>query len=298
MVPDTSLPRTGATVLGASLPPDVSEGFLEAGGLRFRYLRGGAASGLPVVLLHGWPTWAEVWLPVAQIIGKTHPWVAVDLPCQGKSSLLPRGDRTLPAYRRAIGSFLDALDLPSVALIGNSMGGSLAIMVALDRPSKVAKVVVLDAAGLNEKFPGRTVRMYAPFLLPSLLRAPGPESVRKLLRRVVFHDPRFADDGWVEAVTTAWRPADRRRALIDSGFALRRPDASVFADLPRLAPPTLVLSGREDVQFSWQSAEAASRRIPKARFAAIEGAAHFPMVEKPVETAGLIVEFLDRDPGA
>src|SRR5439155_801634 len=102
--------------------------------------------------------------------------------------------RTLTAYRNAIASFVDALDLPRFAIVGNSMGGTLAIMVALDRPARVAKVVVLDAAGLTPKLPGRTARMYLPFLLPSFVRAPGPKSVRKLLTKAVFHDPSFADD--------------------------------------------------------------------------------------------------------
>ena len=286
---------SASTILGAPLPDGVSERFLEAGGIRFRYLQGGATSGLPVVFLHGWPTWAEVWLPVAQVIGARHPWIAVDLPCQGKSSLLPRGERSLPSYRRALSAFLDALAVPRVALVGNSMGGSLAIMLGLDRPSQVAQVAVLDAAGLNAKFPGRTVRMYAPFLLPCFLRAPGPRSVRKLLTKAVFHDPRLADDGWIDAVVAAWKPSDRRRALMDSGFALRRKEASVYTDLPQLAMPTLVLSGREDVQFPWPTAETASRRIPKARFAAIDAAGHFPMVEKPQETARLLSAFLDGD---
>ncbi len=288
-------PRSPGTTLGAPLPPGISERSLEVGGIRFRYLQGGAPSGLPVVFLHGWPTWAEVWLPVARAVGARHPWIAFDLPGQGKSSLLPRGDRTMPSCRRAVVAFLDALGLPSYALVGNSMGGSLAIMAARDRPSQVARVAALDAAGLNAKFPGRTVRMYAPFLLPRFLTAPGPRSARRLLVKAVFHDPAFADAAWVDAVVATWASRERRKALLDAGFSLRRADASVYDDLPDLAVPTLVLSGREDLQFSWQSAEAAARRIPRARFAAIEGAGHFPMVEKPDETARLLLEFLDTD---
>lgn len=78
-----------------------------------------------------------------------------------------------------------------------------------------------------------------------------------------------------------------------TGFGLRRRDASVSDDIGRVRVPTLVLSGREDRQFPWRSAEEAARRIPEARFAAIEDAGHFPMVEKPQETVGLLSEFLD-----
>jgi len=67
----------------------------------------------------------------------------------------------------------------------------------------------------------------------------------------------------------------------------------VAADLGRIRVPTLVLSGRHDVQFPWQSAEEAATRIQGSRFAAIEDAGHFPMVEKPRETAQRISEFID-----
>ena len=143
------------TTPGHPLPPGVAERFLEAGGVRFRYLQGGAATGLPVVLLHGWPTWAEVWLPIAQTLGLRHPWIAPDLPCQNRSSLLPGRDRTLTAYRQAVEAFLDALRLPRFAVVGNSMGGSPGIMLALDRPAHVAKLVVLDAAGSPPSSRGR-----------------------------------------------------------------------------------------------------------------------------------------------
>jgi len=293
MTDGPSVTAADATVLGQPLPASVWERFLEAGGVRFRYLQGGITSGLPILLLHGWPTWAEVWIPVAWVLGARHPWIAPDLPCQGQSSLLPGKARTLTAYRRAIAALIDALALPRFAVIGNSMGGTLAIMAALDRPERVAKVVVLDAAGLTPKLPGRTARMYLPFLLPCFVRAPDPKSVRKLLTKAVFHDPRFADEAWVNAIVAAWKPRERRKAYMATGFALRRRDASVAADLGRIRLPTMVLSGRHDVQFPWKSAEGAATRIPGSEFGAIEDAGHFPMVEKSRETAQRISKFLD-----
>ncbi len=283
-----------ATTPGAGLPPGVVERFVDAGGVRFRMLSGGAGSAAPVLLLHGWPTWAEVWLRVVGKLGARHPWIAVDLPCQNRSSLLPGTDRTLTAYRRAIDAFVDSLEFPRFAIVGNSMGGTLAAMAAVDRPERISRLVLLDAAGLTPKLPSRTARMYLPFLIPCFFRAPGPGSVRKLLSKAVFYDPRFADAMWVSSMVAGWRPKDRRRALMATAFALRRPDASVASALGQIRVPSLVISGREDVQFSWQSAEQASRRIPGAEFSALEGAGHFPMVEKPVETADLLSKFLDR----
>jgi len=282
-----------ATIPGSPLTEGAGEKYLEAGGVRFRYLEGGSAAGSPVLLLHGWPTWAEVWLPIARRLAPQHRWIAPDLPCQNRSSLLPGNDCSLSAYGRAIDAFVAAVGLTQFAVIGNSMGGTLAVKLALAHPERVTKLVVLDAAGLTPKLPGKTARMYLPFLLPCYFRPPGKDSVRKLLTKAVFHDPRFATDDWVNAIVEAWKPRDRRRAYMATGFALRKPDASVADALPRIRVPTLVLSGRDDVQFRWQSAEEACRRIPGGRFGVIDEAGHFPMVERPDRTWPAISGFLD-----
>ncbi len=279
-------------------PEEVREGFQEAGGLRLRYLEGGRGSGLPLLLLHGWPTWSEVWLPVARRLGSAHPWRALDLPCQGGSDLLPGRSRTLPEYRAALRAAVDAAPWPRFGLVGNSMGGTLALMLALDRPERIASVAVLDAAGLTPKLPGRTARMYLPFLLPSLFAAPGPARVRRLLVRAVFHDPRFAEGAWTDAMVRGWADRPRRRALIATAFALRRPDASVAGVLERLRLPVLIASGRQDPQFPWPSAQAAAGRVPGARFELLDAAGHFPMVEQPDAVSAILSSFFSASRGS
>ncbi|HYY48632.1 MAG TPA: alpha/beta hydrolase [Thermoplasmata archaeon] len=281
----------------APLPPGVYERFLEAGGIRFRSLSNtspGSAAGLDrsILLLHGYPMWAEVWLPLVARLRTTRAWFAPDLPCHNRSGSLAKADRSVTGYRKAIQSLFDALGLTRATVVGSSLGGTLAIMLALDRAKDVERLIVLDAAGLVPTLPKKTVRLYLPFVLPSYLRAPGPKAVRKLLERAVFHDPRRIEVSWIESIADQWRPRSQRSAFIATGNALRRPDASVSTELERILVPTLLIWGRQDPQFDWRIGEAASRRIPNARFIPIEECGHFPMVEKPEETAAAVSAFL------
>src|SRR5437762_656957 len=173
------------------LPPGIEERFLEAGGVRFRYLSSagrtsGAGSVSPIFFLHGYAAWAEVWLPLAAALGPRRPWIALDLPDHNRSGPLPESDRSVSAYRRAVMALFDALQLPKAIVVGSSLGGTLGVMLALDRPERVERLVVLDAAGFTPTLPKKTVRLYVPFVLPSYLRAPRPRNVRRLLEKAVF----------------------------------------------------------------------------------------------------------------
>jgi len=125
---------------------------VEAGGVTFRCLRGGtplgAASRTPILFLHGYPAWAEVWLPLAAVLGAGHPWIAPDLPCHNRSSPLPGKDRSLSAYRRAVVALLDALALPKV-IVRDPIRRTLehVDLVAVRRGEKVTVDVPLTLTG-------------------------------------------------------------------------------------------------------------------------------------------------------
>src|SRR5207244_3987746 len=93
-----------------------------------------------------------------------------------------------------------------------------------------------DAAGLTPTLPKKTVRLYAPFVLPAYLRHPRARDVRRLLERAVFHDPRYADDAWVNTIVEQWKPRSRRAAFIATANALRPPATS---RAPSRSPPIL-----------------------------------------------------------
>lgn len=279
------------SVPSSTLPDGVSESWLDAGGVKFRVLQG-RGSGRPILFLHGWPTWAEVWLPLVHRLNLGRPWFAPDLPCQGRSSLLPKAQRNLTSYRKAIAALADTLNLSGVDVVGNSMGGSLAVMLGLDRAERVSKVATIDCAGFQEHFPGRTSRMYLPFLVPCFFRSPGPSSVRKLLTRAVFHDPNRVTQEWISAFVDGWRPRDRCMGYVHTALALRRPDASVLSSMRGLRAPLMIICGRNDVQFSWEDQKQVAQGLSSTQFVAVDAAGHFPMVERPAETASALVPFL------
>jgi pimeloyl-ACP methyl ester carboxylesterase len=287
---DPSLPTT-------PLPPGVTERYREAGGVKFRYLEGGSPDGAPVLFLHGWPTWGEVWVPVATMLPPERRWIAVDLPNHGKSAAL-KGRTSLTTLRAALLAFFDELKLDGAAVVGCSIGGTLAVMLAIARAPRVERMCVIDAAGFSAKLPGKTVRMYLPFFIRTLFGAPSRKSVRKLLRRTVFADPAHLSDGWVEAVTAAWAPKDRRKALRAVGLSLRKKDASVGKQVGLVKCPTLVLWGEKDAQFSWRIGQAAAAGMSQATFALVHDAGHFPMVEQPERTGEALVPFLAATRGS
>jgi len=279
-------------VPGRGLPDGVEEHFIEAGGLRFRYLQGNKENpGAPAVLLHGWPTWSEVWLPMVRRAFPQWPWIAVDLPCHNKTSLIPKKEISITAYKNAMLAFFDALALPKASIVGCSLGGTLAVHLAIERADKVESIVLIDAAGLVPKLPGKTVRLYLPFFIRASMGAPGPGTVQKLLKKTVFHDPAFVTPEWVNTLVGQWKDKPARQAILATGGALRKPDASVAGDLGKIKCPTLIVWGKEDPQFDYRIGAAAAATIQGARFVSIDGAAHFPMVEKPEETGAAVFDF-------
>src|SRR5256885_14920009 len=115
--------------------------------------------------------------------------------------------------------------LQKAILIGSSLGGTLGIMLALDRPDQVDRLIVLDAAGLTPTVPKKTVRLYAPFVPPAYPRHPPARNVRRLLERAGVHHPRDADEAWGGPVVGQWEAPAPRAALLAPGNGPRRPDA-------------------------------------------------------------------------
>ncbi|MGE5689549.1 MAG: alpha/beta fold hydrolase [Pseudomonadota bacterium] len=156
--------------------------------------------------------------------------------------------------------------LGRVQLVGHSLGGLAAIRVAARRPDLVERLALVAPAGIP---PDHGPLGYA---LP-------------LARELAGASPSFLRLLALDAVRTG------PRALLRSAWELL--GADVRAELAHIEAPTLLVWGERDALVPAAIAEAFTAAIPHARLALVAGAAHVPMLERPEETAAVLLDFLE-----
>lgn len=271
-------------------------------GLRMRYLVAG--EGPPLVLLHGDGDNRLDWKGTLPLLARGRRVYAPDFPgLYGGSE--PEGGYTAAGFARYVLGFMDELGLERVALAGNSLGGLVALRVALGEPERVGALGLVDPAGF-----GRAVH---PALSSLTLPGYGEAAIswaqtplgcrQRALGRaaLLFARPWRAPGYWLEEQRRLARTPRFMEATLAALRALLSPvrgQREVFLDdLPRLKMPTLVLWGTLDTVFPAYQARAAARRIPDGRLALVPGCGHLPQVEKPEEFAEIVGRFLDDKDG-
>jgi pimeloyl-ACP methyl ester carboxylesterase len=294
-------------MLRGEAPPEPTGAWLGAAGLtpsyemvegsRVRYLRAGR--GPAVVLLHGFASSLYTWKDVLPALREGHDVLALDLPGFGGSD--QPADLSFESYPRVVWALLDRLGIARAHLVGNSMGGALAVVLAATAPSRVDRLVLIDAAGFN------LAERERPFLIR--LAGSGPMGalldhlpVRRLLVRAalrqVFHDPALVTRERVEEYAAPLLRPGTPAAIRSLLATLRSHPAAVAELAPRVQAPTLILWGAHDAWIPPRDADRFARAISGSRTVILEDCGHLPQEERPAEVARLLVEFLDRSPSA
>lgn len=283
--------------------PAVSERWIDVDGLRVHYLSAGTA-GSPVVLLHGGGLDSArlTYGPTIQDFAREHRVFAPDWPGFGESQAPPT-NWDLPRYEVFLRHFLGRLGLERVSLIGLSLGGALALGLALHHPERVERLVLVDSYGLGRGVPGGIAGyalVHLPFVNELTWRLLGRSRylVRKSLE-AVFANPRSVDGDLVEqAFRLAQRPGAGHawQAIQESEVQLSGVRTNYLDQLPRLTVPTLILHGAADrvVPVAW--AQRAHELIPASRLVVVPDAGHWLPRERPTDFVNSTRDFLkDED---
>ncbi len=262
---------------------------IELAGTELYVLTAGPAGAPPVVLLHGIGGSAATWQGVLEPLAIDHRVVAVDFPAHGQSDV-PRDTTGLTAAGLAatVVELLQALGLERATLIGHSLGGAVALRAALAAPERVARLVLVDSAGLGDEVGAELVQL--------LDAPPSPEASRALLE-LFFEDQRLVlDAGVAEHHAAVARPGahDAIRTLAADAFAGGDQRERAIERLGEFGGPVLVVWGERDRVFPAAHAAHARAAAGAIEVAVIPGAGHAPQVEDPVAVAGVLTGFLAR----
>ena len=259
-----------------------------------RYFRIGA--GPPVVLLHPLRAQLEYFVPLLRHLDTAQAEViAVDLPGHGRSSA-PRADYTATYFTDAVEGFLDAADIRGAVLVGESIGGAIALALAARHNLRIARVLALNPYDYGRRGGIRRSSALANVIFTAMLwPAAGPvvarAGTRGVLRRVLaggLHDPRNLPGDLVEELYQCGKLPGHARAF--RSLSLHWESWLSARDQYRsIQMPVTLAYGDHD----WSrppEREANERAIHGAQTASLAGSGHFSSLEKPSEIARMIRE--------
>jgi pimeloyl-ACP methyl ester carboxylesterase len=254
-----------------------------------------AGSGSPVIAVPGLGATKGSFLPTVAALAGSFRVIAVDLPGFGESDK-PIGARyDPPFFAGAVIDLLDALELERVHLIGNSLGGRIALEVGLLHPGRVDRLALLAPS-----LAWRRDRPWAP-----LLRLARPEfglvqlAPRPIVEAIVHRLIPGADDGWaaagVDEFLRAYLTPAGRAAFYAAArhIYLEEPhgESGFWTRLANLQPEALFVWGRSDRLVPIAFARHVAQALPNARHLELD-CGHVPQIERPQQTHAAIDQFL------
>jgi pimeloyl-ACP methyl ester carboxylesterase len=277
---------------------------IDVDGRAVEYLDTGPPVGPALVLLHGDGETARDWRWVAPALADAgHRVIAPSLPGHGGS--VPPASYAMEDLAVWLARFLDAVGIAAATVGGNSIGGLIAIHLALGQPSRVQRLLLVDSAGL-----GQTVNpLLAAETLPGAGEAaigmtlfPGGPQLRAFTRAGnLFAQPWRVPAGW-------WSDQFRwggNPVLLDASVACKRAIMNgtgqhhvVLDRLGELNVATLVLWGLLDTIVPVVHGRSAARRLSDGRLEVLPGCGHVPHVESPKAFLAPVLRFLEQTKAA
>jgi pimeloyl-ACP methyl ester carboxylesterase len=249
-----------------------------------------SGAGPPVLLLHGLFDSLHTWQGVIPRLAPHCKTYAVDLPGFGETPLPTDWTDSLSGMMEAVIAFLDARKLPRISLVGNSMGGSLALGIAGRYPDRVEKMVLLNPYGLAE-IP--TVVGVAHPMFSYLLNQTMLEYCARTIYARSLYQTHLLTDALIEQVIQPFRALQRRKDLVRflAGIS-QREMAEIDARLPHIQQPILTIWGEEDRWLSEAHWMRLKHRMPQMQLLKLPQCGHLPQIDRPQETAEAILSHL------
>ena len=275
------------------MTPTVRRDYLDVNGMNIYYATAG--EGPPVVLLHGLGASHLSWEENIAVLAESFTVYAMDIPGHG-DSVKEGVNYTVDAGVSLTFGFLDVLGLPSAALVGNSMGGLIALRSALIQPGRVTHLCLIDTAGFGKEV-ATFLRIMSLPLVGEMVEGTATRSTSNMLR-LIFAGGNVASEALIkELVRTRSLPGAKSAVLksLREGVNIFgiKPVHRLLDRLPELPMPLMVVWGGRDRFFPVAHAYAAAAKVPTARLLVFPEAGHWPHMEEPEAFNSALISFLN-----
>ncbi len=245
--------------------------------------------GEPLLLIHGWNASSAMWMLNLRGLSSERRVIAVDLPGHGGSGLPEDFVPDLAGYAGFIEDLRRALFLPSLDLVGHSMGGSISLLYALDHPDRVSRLVLMDTPA-DRKAIHLIARLTSPGPGTWLYNHMHGRRFRTyMFRRALACPEKLPDEVLEENLRLS--AGISREVFKATTLAVRRvsidPVAVAAMDLP-----VLLMWGDRDKTVSLKEARRLKELLPRANVVLVPEAAHSPQLDNPRLVEKLILAFL------
>jgi 2-hydroxy-6-oxonona-2,4-dienedioate hydrolase len=270
---------------------EFSQGFIDAGGYRTRYLHAGDASKPPLVLLHGITGHAEAYVRNLRAHAEHFDVWAIDFIGHGYSAK-PEHPLEIPHYLAQVEGFLDAIGAERASFSGESLGGWVTAKFAQLQPARVDRIV-LNTMGGTMANPQVMQRLYT--LSMDAARDPSWERVRARLEWLMA-DPAMVTDDLIRTRQMIFQQPDWLMAC-EMNMALQDPETRARNmigddDLRAVRAPALVLWTTKDPSGPVDEGRRIASLIPGAQLAVMENCGHWPQYEDTATFNRIHLDFL------
>jgi len=260
-------------------------------------------NGPALLLVHGFATNRYTWRHLRTRLAGNHRLWLLDLKGFGDSPKPARGCYGIYDHAAELVRFIREHDLRDLVLVGNSMGGALALAAAIyfqeHEPGRVRALVLVDSAGYPQRLPFfmRVLRIpWLPELFADLV--PRRTLVRLVLRRLYFDRALIPEDS-VTAYSSPMDAAGGVHALIETARHVVPADLDTVTDrYGDLRLPAMILWGREDRIVPLAVGQRLHRSIAGSQLVVLDRCGHMPHEESPERALPEIERFLEQHPPA
>ena len=270
--------------------------FTEVDGLQVHFRdEGNPNDSLPIVLVHGTGASLHTWEAWVTALKGEHRVITFDLPAYGLTGPNQTGVYSMAYYTQFLAKFLEKRQIKTCILGGNSLGGAITWQFALAYPDKVAKMILVDAAGypMQSKSMPIAFQLAAMPVLSNILKNVTPRSIAKNSLLNVYVQDEKVTDVLIDRYFELTLRAGNRQAFIDR-FKLRDLEKrnANYLKINTLNMPTLILWGAGDELIPPSVGKHFHDDLPHDTLVVLPNLGHTPMEEDAETTVRIVKAFL------